>query len=402
MSKGVVIGERFLRILGWIAVGIGILCVGAVVAVVLVKTAPKTPKAPPETVTPSVRVIEVVFGSVEMRLPAQGEVNAVRQTKIASEVSGKVIEVSPKFEAGEVFAEGELMLRIEPADYRAAHASALSSLESARTSVELEKANGERARRDWSKLGRGDPSDLVLRKPQLASARAALVSAEAAVDKALRDLERTEIRPLYSCRVEHTHIDLGATVAPGAALVDVMSLGPVEVRFSLSLEDYGYLKKDDSGRVVGGVVARAQLGGAEKTWKGTLLRSEGFVESTTRTMNVVAQFGGEERDAPPVGMFLDGELDGLALENVVSLPRLAMVSPGRVIVVTEDSKIEFRSVQVVRTTQRTVLIKGGLEAGEKVCVTTLNAPVAGMVVEVSEPESDEEVSTESENTEGGA
>jgi RND family efflux transporter MFP subunit len=402
MSNGVVIGERFLRILGWIAVGIGILCVGAVVAVVLVKTAPKAPKAPPETVIPAVRVMEVVFGSVEMRLPAQGEVKAVRQTKIASEVSGKVIEVSPKFEAGEVFADGELMLRIEPADYRAAHASALSSLESARTSVELEKANGERARRDWGKLGRGDPSDLVLRKPQLASARAALVSAEAAVDKALRDLERTEIRSLYSCRIERTHIDLGATVAPGVALVDVMSLGPVEVRFSLSLEDYGYLKKDDSGRVVGEVVGMAQLGGEEKTWKGTLLRSEGFVESTTRTMNVVAKFGGEERDAPPVGMFLDGELDGRALENVVSLPRLAMVSPGRVIVVTEDSKIEFREVQVVRTTQRTVLIKGGLEAGEKVCITTLNAPVAGMVVEVSEPESDEEVSRESEQTEEGA
>ena len=66
-------------------------------------------------------------------------------------------------------------------------------------------ARAEQAVRDWEKLGLNrDPSDLVLRKPQLVSARARITAAEAAVDKAMRDLERTEIRAPYDCRIERT------------------------------------------------------------------------------------------------------------------------------------------------------------------------------------------------------
>lgn len=397
--KEIVIGEKALRIFVWVLIGLVILAAARGITKKLVDTAPEAPKIAPVKVIPTVLVEEVALDTEFIELETQGEVKAVRETKLAAEVGGKVIEVSPKFEAGEIFKEGELMLRIDPADYRSARANAEASLENARLQLEIELANGERARRDWEKLGKGQASDLVLRKPQLASAKAAVVSAEAALDKAMRDVERTEIRALYPCRLEETYIDLGATVGIGTALVDVMSLGPVEVRLPLSLEDYGYVQFDADGEVQGEVVATAQLGGKTHEWKGALIRSEGFVESSTRSVNVIAQFGRGEESAPPVGMFVDARLAGIELKEVIVLPRLALVDPTRVLVVTDESTVEFREVKVVRTSQESVVVSEGLKPGERVCVTALNAPVNGMEVLVAGEDDDSEEKPEEEKGE---
>lgn len=386
------IGERALRLGVWIVVGLAVLALGFGISAFMIMTAPKADKAEPEVIVPAVNVNIVELTDHQVLLNSQGEVMALRRTQVAAEVGGKVIEVSPKFESGEVFGEGDVLLRIDPADYRAAHASAVATLENAKLSLEIEIANGKRAARDWEKLGRGEASDLVLRKPQLASARAAVSSAEAAVEKALLDLERTEVRTPYACRIERTHVDLGATVAPGSPLADVMSLGEVEMRLPLSLEDYGFVMRDDDGLVVGEVVATASVGGEATTWSGKLVRSDEFVERTTRTVNLVAEFDGEGDAAPKVGLFADAVVSGRTLPGVVVLPRLAMVGPDRVLVVDDENKIEFRKVDVVRTTRDKVVIKAvdkveddrGLEAGERVCITPLSAPVNGMSVKVKE------------------
>ena len=395
--KQVVISERALRILVWTLIGALILGAGLGVTKKLIDTAPEAPKVAPEQSVPRVFVEHVVISNERVTVAAQGEVSATSRTQVAAEVPGKVIEVSPKFKSGEVFEEGELMLRIDPADYQAARANALATLESAKMDLELELANGERARRDWQKLGKGEPSDLVLRKPQLASRKALVASAEAAFDKALRDVERTEVRALYACRLERTHVDLGATVAAGTPLVDVMSLGPVEVRLPLSLEDYGYVELSPKGEISGEVVASAKLGGEEREWKGSLIRSEGFVEATTRSVNVIAQFGGGDQQAPPVGLFVDAEVTGRSLQGVVKLPRIALVEPGKVLIVTDENEVDFREVEVIRTSETDVLIGGGLEEGERVCITTLNAPVKGMeVTVVGEEDEEKEESKEGE------
>jgi hypothetical protein len=93
-----------------------------------------------------------------------------------------------------------------------------------------------------------------------------------------------------------------------------------------------------------------------------------------------------------VGLFVHAVVDGRTLKEVVTLPRLAMAGPGRVMIVTDEDKLEFRTVKVIRTNERTVILesgfdpvtKMGLRAGEKVCVTPLNAAVNGMAVRVQE------------------
>ena len=80
----------------------------------------------------------------------------------------------------------------------------------------------------------GTFNELVKRVPQLASAHAGIAASEAAVKKAARDLERTEIRVPYDCRLERTYVDVGAVIAPGMPLAD-LDLGQMQLPRSVAL-----------------------------------------------------------------------------------------------------------------------------------------------------------------------
>jgi RND family efflux transporter MFP subunit len=314
----------------------------------------------------------------------------MRQTLLRAEVGGKVIEVSPVLEPGEIIKSQEFVLQIDRTDYQASLANAEAAVEDARLATAVEEANVERALRDWAKLGNGrEPSDLVLRKPQLAAARAREVAAQAAVDKALADLEKTRVVVPYDCRVLTKWIDLGATVVPGSELVEVLSLGPVDVRLPLSLEDYGFLARNEDGEIVGETTASALIGGQEQRWTGAVVRSEEVVDRATRSINVVVRFEGE--DIPPPGLFVDARVKGKSLEGRVVLPRSAMLDAKRVLMVTKDNTLEFREVDVERTEADTVVIRSGLAEGEQVCLTPLSTPVNGMKVEIAtdDPEAEQ-------------
>ncbi|NNM30702.1 MAG: efflux RND transporter periplasmic adaptor subunit [Akkermansiaceae bacterium] len=361
----------------------GILAVGIGGCAALVMLGPKAPKSAPERRLEKVEVVAAELTTARISIESQGEVEAQRRTQLSAEVPGKVVSVASRLEAGEVFQEGDLLLALEDADYQAALANAQAALEDARLALEVELARAEQARRDWGKLGVSrEPNDLVLRKPQLASARARITASEAAVEKALRDLERTEIRAPYGCRIERTMVDLGAVIAPGAPLVEVVSLGAVEVRLPLSLEDYGYLQRDDDGMVTGTVTARARIGGEEFEWTGRLVRSEEIVDAATQSIPVVAQFGAGGETPPPVGIFLEAAIAGREVADVVVVDRAAMVSPGEVLVVNADNRIAFRKVKVVRTEPETVLVSEGLAPGDLILTTALSTPVSNMEVEI--------------------
>ena len=246
-----------------------VLFVGVVVMKYLKDNGPEADKELPPRVIPVVNVMEARLGAEQLVISTQGRVESVRRTQAASEVMGRVVMVSPKFEVGGQFSHDEIMLEIDSADYVSALATAESSLADARLLLAQEQARADQAGRDWQKLGRGEPSELVLRKPQIESAQAHIAAATASVGKAKRDLERTKLRAPYDCRVEASYTDLGSYIMTGARLADLYSANAFEVRVPVTLEELAYL---DKGKIVGSkVIANALLGGADRQWHGTIV-----------------------------------------------------------------------------------------------------------------------------------
>jgi RND family efflux transporter MFP subunit len=349
-----------------------------------------------------VDAIDAEVRSLNLVVTSQGPVRPRTETTLVSEVSGKVVSVSPNFVAGGFFRKGDTLLQVDPSDYRTALKRAEASLASMRARLADEQARSEQALKDWRNLGReGEPSDLVLRKPQLQDAIANVSAAEADVEKARRDLQRTRITVPYDGLVKEKSVDIGQYVTPGTPLGVSFAVDTAEIRLPLSRDDVAYLNlpsATDAGEVpFPKVTLLAEEAGRTRSWQAELIRTEGVVDETSRVINAVAQvvdpygvLGISTQEELKVGTFVSARIEGIQVDDVVVLPRYALKSDNTVLVANEERKLEIRPVTVIRAEPKVVYLSSGVQAGEKVVTTTLEAPIPGTRLTISGEESTSE------------
>jgi RND family efflux transporter MFP subunit len=314
------------------------------------------------------------------------------------EVSGRVIWVSPSFAEGEFFEKGQVLLRVDPHDYR--QAVVRTRAEVARTKLQLarEEAEAEVARSEWEDLGAGEAATaLTLREPQLEDARASVASAEANLVTAERNLERTQIRAPYAGRVRRKNVDVGQFVTVGSAVATIYSVDFAETRLPLPDDELAYVElplhyRGEKARPKGPrVTLKADFAGETFEWVGEIVRTEGEIDPASRMVHAVAQvknpYGrGQDPARPPlaVGLYVEAEIEGVTAEGIAVLPRAALRGRSQVLVVTPEDRLEFRDVDLLRTTRQHVYVQAGLENGERVCVSPLEAVTDGMRVRTLE------------------
>lgn len=355
-----------------------ILVVASVLLIVLVLT-----KKDPETkelteLVTSVRVQPIVAAEHQVRIETQGAVRSLREVTLSAEVRGRVVTKAADLVAGGTVRKGQVLVELEAADYKAAEARAKSAVAEAKLALEQELAMAEQAASDWRKLGRGEASDLVLRKPQLAAAEARLESAEAELLRAQRDVERTAIRAPFDARVRATMVEVGAVLAPGTPVAELYSPEELEVRLPFSLLDYGFLKQGGDSPFL----LTATVGGEVRSWPAVLDRIDGEVQRSTLSAFGIARIKPDARgQLPPVGLFVEAEVPGQRLEDVVVLPRAAVRGRDEVWV-AQEGRLAKREVSILRTTAEELVVRGEFEAGDQLVLTRLAAPMAGMKVEI--------------------
>ena len=307
-----------------------------------------------------------------------------------AEVAGQIVSVSSNFIAGGFFRQGEVLLQIDPSDYEAALLSAQANLASRKAQLADQKARSEQALKDWRNMGReGEPSDLVLRKPQLAEARAAVQAAEANLKEAERNLERTRIRVPYDGLVRNKRVDVGQYVSPGTPLGVTFAIDKAEIRLPLSDREIAFLdlpsatRLDKAHRVP--VILTADGEGMGGRWQGEIVRTEGVVDEASRVVYAVAEvpdpygvLGLSNAMELKMGSFVRAEIEGLRVNDVVILPRSVLRADDTLLIANDERKLEIRPVTVARAEPRTVYITSGVESGELVVTTQLDAPIPGM------------------------
>lgn len=120
-----------------------------------------------------------------------GEVRPRVQIDVVSEVSGRIIKVSPHFIEGGSFRSGEALITVEDRDYALAVSEAKARVAGRKLELEQSLADADVAKRQL--VNEANPSDLALKKPQIIQARSALEASELALERALSDLSRTQI-----------------------------------------------------------------------------------------------------------------------------------------------------------------------------------------------------------------
>ena len=374
------------------AAPLGVLLVAFAGAGVLIATAPIPDTLPPSERLTAVRVIDARPQALTLRVRSQGTVAPRTESELIPEVSGQVIWISPILVSGGFFEAGDPLLRIAALDYEAGVARARANLARAQGEFEHAAQNLERyqrlSKRDISSISQLDDARRAHR-----IAGAILEEARVSLAQAERDLERTLIRAPFTGRVREERVDPGQFVTRGAKIATVYATDFVEVRLPIPDAELAYLDlplwRGETAAAEGPPVSiQARFAGAEHEWLGRIVRTEGEIDPKSRMVHVVARvenpYVETETGRPPlaVGLFVRAEIAGTEVSEVRVVPRVALRDGRQLMVVDADDRLHLREVEIVRIDGEDVLIRTQLAAGDRVCVTPLQAVVDGMLVRV--------------------
>jgi len=324
-----------------------------------------------------------VRSDVQLSVKTQGEARPQTEIDFVPQVGGKIVYVSPNFIEGGVFKKGEVLLRLEDADFKVSVIRAQANVAQAQQTLVREIAEGEIARQDYAELGSGKASALALREPQRKQAEAALLAATAELEGAELQLTRTEIRAPFSGRVRQKNSDLGQFVAPGFALGRIFSTAIVEVR--LPLTDANLSKLDlpiayvaPSRNEAPVVQLSAIIAGQKQVWDGHIMRTDPVYDTQTRALFAIAEVtdpygkGMSNNNVPLApGLFVDAQLEGKKFEDVIVLPRDGLRPEDEVYVVNNKGKVDVRQASVLDKDANRAVLRSGVEAGELVVLSPL-------------------------------
>lgn len=336
-----------------------------------------------------VNTIELAPQDLTYRIASQGTVSPKLETTLISEVNGRIIRVAESFVAGGFFKKGDLLVQVEPADYLTAVKAAEAALAGAKAQLEEERARARVAETEWRSFTEGKAPALGLRQPQLASALANVQSKEAELERAQRDLARTEIRAPYDGMVRSRMANLGQFISRGSQLGSILGTEVAEVRLALTDTDFGFLPQQQGQVQQVPVVLSATIAGQSLQWQANIVRTEGVLDERSRVIYAVAEIQDPyQREGTGVplqfGRFVQAQISGIAATQVTKVPRHLLRPGNQLLVVDAEQQLQFRQVQLSRADADFAYIGSGFEAADRLVVSPVTNPLAGTQVRLTE------------------
>lgn len=383
-----VIVKKWIKYLAPIVViGVGL---GTFALLHIAKPEPEKKTEPPRAL--SVFVEEVEQADLDLLVSTSGEVRARTTVDLVAQVAGRVVRVSPEFVEGGVVEPGIPLITIEDTDYRLALTQARVRVAEAEKGVQQALADADVARKQLRDAASASP--LALKEPQVAEAKARLVAANADLEQANLNLQRTRITLPFIGRVMSKAVDVGQYVSPGTKLGRAFATDKVEVRISVSNSQLaslglpiGFVASEGEGLPV---KLSAEVAGKEQFWRGKLVRLDASIDPRTRTLygivEVASPYGvNVSQHSMPlaVGLFVKAEVVGQRVFDARVIPREGLRAGNKVYLVNAEGRLEIREVAVLHTSAREAVISAGVEPGEQVIVSSIRNAIEGMALEAT-------------------
>ena len=376
-------------------VATGILLGAVAIAFIMVQLKPEPPLREPPSRVPFVTTGTATLSEGAIPVHGAGTVRPRAEIDVAAQINGKVAWVNSAFQGGGRVREGQVLFRIDDADYQNRVQQARANVAAQQVALLQAGEDARIAREEYELFRKRQPNafsekanPLTLREPQLAAARAALARDSATLADAELALSRTEVLAPFTGIVRNESVDPGQFVAAGQGVGRLYASDAVEVVVPLSdadaalIPDLWRLAAGDGNRRVRATVS-AEYGGQDHEREGYVDRAEAALDEQTRTIHVVVRvprpFSGE---GPPllVGQFVEVRIDGVAPERYFTVPRAALRTGNEVWALRGNNLVTIVPVQVLQRSDDVVYVTGALEADQAVVVSGIQIATEGMVV----------------------
>ena len=346
----------------------------------------QVPMASEPAVRPSVNVLRVEPGRYQAQMTGYGATKPRFELTLSTQVTGQVKQVAKDFEAGNRVKAGTVLLELENSEYRAALASAEESLAKAKLALLQEQREGMQAQAEWRASGLdGEPaSELVLRQPQLAAARATLKNAEASVTQARRDLEQTRVKAPFDALITSRSAAPGSYLQTGGEVGSLLSTDRLEVAIALSAQDWASLPALEQMREAQWQVSLHNVENNQH-WQATVVRAEQSLDETTRQRALIVAVQNPLEQVPELlpGTFVEARIPGREIDNLWKLPSSALSQRGNIWYVSEENTLVSLAVQPLFADAEAIYIAAPaamLNAAQQILVHPLSSYLDGMQV----------------------
>lgn len=345
------------------------------------------------------------------RIEAVGTVRPAQDLVLRPQIAGRVVSLAPEFEPGRFVSKGDVLVRLEAADWRNIVSQRESTLEQMRAELALEEGRQGAAKAEYDYLEQqleGTERALVMREPQLDSAKARVSAAKAALEQARRDLSRVTVRAPFDAHIISRDVNVGSQISSSDGIARLLGTERHWIIIDLPRHKLQWLAIPD------GEASGSEVHVRSRTWPEEMRRTAhlhglvGMINETTQMARVVAviedPFAREHSDERPLlaGEFLEVSIVGEPLEGVFRIAREWLRSDQTVWLMRED-KLHIVSVEVLLEDATHAYIASGLEAGDRIVTTSIATPTDGAPLRLQKEDASSASSeTQQDTTRGGS
>ncbi|MEO1038851.1 MAG: efflux RND transporter periplasmic adaptor subunit [Pseudomonadota bacterium] len=294
-----------------------------------------------------VRMMTPERGDHQIQVRLTGTVEARAIVALSPQVGGRVETLAEAVREGGRFEAGEPLFTIDRRDYQVAVARASASLADAQSALLQIEAEAQVSRNEWTRVYPDrDISPLAAREPQLAAARARVEAAEADLAQARLNLERTRVSFPFSGRVVDSRIEAGQLLIAGQSYGAIYDASALEIVAPTSPQELARL---DGGE---GRAARLVFEDGRAPASGAVARIGAQLDERSRLINLF--IAPEDPASLRPGLFVEAELDGPVINDVMRLPAVALVGLDTVHIV-RDGLIEPVRIEVLDRSENLVI-----------------------------------------------
>ena len=318
---------------------------------------------------------EVVNQTIKTTVPANGVLVAYQRVTLTSRVQGVLQQIDPLFKAGQTYQQGTLVYQIDDADYRAsvraARANFLSLLTSILPDLQLDFSSEFD---QWSSfLSQFSVEQPVPEFPQMSDKLKLFISGKGVLSSYYNLQNMEQNLAYYRFRAPFTGVLIdaqmteGSLIRPGQQMGVFIKTGLYELAVQLPKTYVDFISE-------GSKVVLHSLDGNQQ-YSGTINRINAAVDAQTQSVQVFILV---EDDSLREGVYLNAQLDGIAIDQAFSVKR-GLLNENQQLFIVEDEILKLKQVEVLYYTETHAIVRG-IEDGVKLLAIPVLGAYEGMEV----------------------
>ena len=303
----------------------------------------------------------IMPGDVTVTNSYVGYAEAINQVQIIPYISGYLQEISVK--AGQFVREGELLITIEPNEYKAKLDAAEASVLQAEAALAYNQNYYDRVRKSGKKAFSEIETDNA--RNNFLQSQAALKNAEANRALAQVNYGYTKIKAPISGLVGNFTLSPGDYDSPGnGTLLNIVQTNPIRVVFSLTDAEYLNMAQSEKNLFNDSIIRLKTANGKIFSYPGEFKYTDNEINKTTNSLAVYTYFKNDKNELLP-NSFVTVEVEKIFKDSVILDKNfIKMETTGNFVVIARNNAITKVKADIIADKNNQYVLRNTFNAGD--------------------------------------